>query len=67
VAVGQKAVVTVDAWPGRQFEGVVHEVALQSKNFQGDVVYDVTIELTDPEAFKALRWGMSAEVRIPTK
>ena len=67
VAVGQKAVVTVDALPGREFEGVVHEIALQAKNNQGDVVYDVTVALVDPEACKSLRWGMTAEVRIPAK
>lgn len=67
VTVGQKAVVTVDALPGREFEGTVHEIALQAKNNQGDVVYDVTLTLSDPEAWKALRWGMSAEVRIPAK
>ncbi|MHB1356050.1 MAG: HlyD family secretion protein [Anaerolineae bacterium] len=67
VTVGQKVVVTVDALPGRELEGVVHEIALQAKNFQGDVVYDVTIAFTDLEAWKSLRWGMSAEVTIPAK
>ena len=67
VAVGQKAVITVDALPGRELQGVVHEIALQAKNNQGDVVYDVTVALTDPEVWKSLRWGMSAEVRIPVK
>ncbi|MHB9031932.1 MAG: HlyD family secretion protein [Anaerolineae bacterium] len=67
VTVGQKAFVTLDALPGREFKGAVREVALQSKNNQGDVVYDVTIALDDPSAASSLRWGMSAEVRIPVQ
>ena len=34
------------------------------KKAVGDVVYDVAIELTDPESLDALRWGMTAMVTI---
>jgi HlyD family secretion protein len=64
VAVGQPAAVSVDALPGREFGGLVSEVALQAKDYRGDVVYDVTVELTDAESLEALRWGMTAMVTI---
>jgi len=64
VAVGQPAAVSVDALPGRAFGGLVSEVALQAKDYRGDVVYDVTVELTDAESLEALRWGMTAMVTI---
>jgi HlyD family secretion protein len=66
VTVGQPVVVTVDAFPDREFQGMIHEIALQAKDYRGDVVYDVTVELTDPELSEALRWGMTAMVRIQT-
>lgn len=66
VAVGQAAVVSVDALPDREFDAAVREIALQANNYLGDVVYDVTLELTDPEASEALRWGMTAMVKIQT-
>ena len=67
VAVGQRAMVSVDALPGREFAGVVREIALQARDYRGDVVYDVTIELTDPESAEALRWGMTALAKIETR
>jgi hypothetical protein len=66
VAVGQPAAVSVDALPDREFGGLVSEVALQAKDYRGDVVYDITVELTDPESLEALRWGMTAMVTIET-
>ncbi|MEA3339961.1 MAG: efflux RND transporter periplasmic adaptor subunit [Chloroflexota bacterium] len=44
---GQTAVVTVDALPDQEFAGVVRQVALQPGDYRGDVVYAVTVELTD--------------------
>ena len=66
VAVGQSATVSVDALPGREFAGVVHEVALQAGDYRGDVVYAVTVELTGV-ADAPLRWGMTAVVEIETR
>lgn len=65
VAVGQSVVVSVDALPDQEFAGVVREIALQAKDYRGDVVYDVTVELTDV-ADAPLRWGMRAMVKIET-
>jgi HlyD family secretion protein len=65
VAVGQPAEVRVDALPGDSFAGEVAEIALQGQDYRGDVVYRVIIALTE-ERDPALRWGMTAEVRIET-
>jgi len=67
VAVGQPATVSVDALPGREFTGVVREIALQKEDYRGDVVYAVTIELNDPDLDPSLRWGMTAMVKIKTQ
>jgi len=62
---GQPVVVTVDALPGEMFDGTVREVALQAGDYQGDVVYAVTVDLSDANAADPrLRWGMTAVVKI---
>ena len=66
VALGQPVAVKVDALPGREFAGSVREIALQAKDYRGDVVYDVLIDLTGSTALEALRWGMTAAVTIHT-
>jgi HlyD family secretion protein len=63
VVEGQAAVVTVDALPEQAFAGVVREIALQPGDYRGDVVYAVTVELTDATD-APLRWGMTALVEI---
>jgi len=63
VVEGQPAVVTVDALPGQEFSGVVREVALQPEDYHGDVVYAITVALTDA-ADTPLRWGMTALVKV---
>jgi multidrug efflux pump subunit AcrA (membrane-fusion protein) len=63
VAVGQQAVVSVDALPDREFGGVVSEIALRSGDYRGDVVYAITVELNDI-ADLPLRWGMTTMVKI---
>jgi multidrug efflux pump subunit AcrA (membrane-fusion protein) len=64
ITVGQQAVVTVDALSDLEFVGTVREVGLRSKDYRGDVVYDVTVALVDPP--QALRWGMTAMVKVET-
>ncbi len=51
VVAGQWAVVSVDALPGHEFEGVVREIAPQAESYHGDVVYDVSVELIDPDVY----------------
>ncbi|HEY73212.1 MAG: hypothetical protein DRJ03_13040 [Chloroflexi bacterium] len=62
---GQTAVVTVDALPDDEFAGVVREIALQPGDYRGDVVYAITVELTNVSD-APLRWGMTALVEIET-
>jgi HlyD family secretion protein len=63
VAVGQPVVVTVDAIPNREFNGVVTDIAPRSEIKRGDVTYTITIELVDAED-APLRWGLTAFVDI---
>jgi multidrug efflux pump subunit AcrA (membrane-fusion protein) len=62
VRVGQQAIVTVDALSDLEFAGTVREVGLRAKDYRGDVVYDVAVELVEPP--QALRWGMTAVVKV---
>lgn len=66
VAVGQQAKVKVDALPGREFTGKVSAIALQARDYRGDVVYAVTVALDDV-GDAPLRWGMTAQVEIRTE
>jgi hypothetical protein len=43
----------------------VAKIALQPGDYRGDVVYAVTVELTDASD-SPLRWGMTALVEIDT-
>jgi HlyD family secretion protein len=63
VAVGQPVKVTIDAIPGRDFSGVVTEIAPRSETKRGDVTYTVTIKLNDVNN-APLRWGLTAFVDI---
>jgi HlyD family secretion protein len=65
VQVGQEVVVSVDAMPGEEFEGMVSEIALSPGDYRGDVVYEVTVDLVTPAA--TLRWGMTTLVEIQTE
>jgi multidrug resistance efflux pump len=60
---GQPATVTVDALPGREFTGVVRQIALQAERVRGRVVYAATVELTNVADIPP-RWGMTARVRF---
>jgi HlyD family secretion protein len=63
---GQAVAVSVDAMPDEAFAGVVREIALQPGDYRGDVVYAVTVDLTDA-ADLPLYWGMTALVEIQTE
>jgi hypothetical protein len=58
--------VSVDALKEEEFAGVVSEIALQPGDYRGDVVYAVTVDLTDADD-SPLRWGMTALVEIETR
>jgi len=65
IAVGQPAVVKVDALPGLELTGRVQRIALVAGDYRGDVTYSVTVEL-DGADHPGLRWGMAALVEIRT-
>jgi len=62
---GQKAVVTLDAFPGQQFEGKVTSIAPEGKIVENIVVFETTIELPNPDDI--LLSGMTAETEIIIK
>lgn len=62
VQVGQAAIVTVDALPGREFPGHVSEIGLEAVNYRGDITYPVVVVLDGPAP--ELRLGMTALVKI---
>jgi len=57
---GQPATVKLDAIPGVELKGNVFSVGQNYSKNQGDIVYEVTILLTDQNP--AMRWGMTAAV-----
>lgn len=61
---GQKAAFTVDAFTGRQFEGVVSQVRQAPITVQNVVTYDVVVSVANPEAL--LKPGMTANVMLQT-
>ncbi|MCS7241126.1 efflux RND transporter periplasmic adaptor subunit [Candidatus Caldatribacterium sp.] len=62
VKVGQKARITLDAFPGKVFMGEVVSVAYQGRTTENVVTYDTTVHLPNPEGL--LRAGMTANVEI---
>jgi multidrug resistance efflux pump len=59
---GQPVTVKFDAFPGIEFKGNVLFIGENYSENQGDVVYEVTILLTDKDP--AMRWGMTVEVKF---
>jgi multidrug resistance efflux pump len=59
---GQAATVTLDAMPGVELKGNVFSISQNYSENQGDIVYEVTILLTESDP--AMRWGMTAEVKF---
>jgi multidrug resistance efflux pump len=55
-------VVTLDALPGVELKGSISSIGQTYSENQGDVVYEVTVMLTDTDP--AMRWGMTAEVKF---
>ena len=61
---GQPALFTVDAYPGRTFEGSVVQVRNAPITVQNVVTYDVVIQVANPDL--ALKPGMTATVTVTT-
>jgi HlyD family secretion protein len=59
---GQRAAFTVDAFPGRMFEGTVRQVRLNPTTQQNVVTYDVVIGVRNDD--EALLPGMTAYVNV---
>ncbi len=59
---GQPVSLTLDAIPGVTLKGYVLSIAQNYGERQGDVVYEVTVLLSDKHP--AMRWGMTAEVNF---
>jgi HlyD family secretion protein len=62
VKVGQPVAFTVDAYPGRTFQGSVQQVRIAPQVVQNVVTYDVVISA--PNADLALLPGLTANVRV---
>jgi HlyD family secretion protein len=62
IKVGQKARFNVDAFPNRDFVGVVKQVRLNAVNTSNVVTYDVVISVDNPD--EKLLPGMTAYVNI---
>lgn len=59
---GQSVSVTLDAIPDVALKGEVLSIGQNYAQNQGDIVYEVTILLTDVNP--AMRWGMTAAVKF---
>jgi HlyD family secretion protein len=62
IKVGQKSKFSVDAFPNRNFEGVVKQIRLNPTNTANVVAYDVVVSVDNPE--QILLPGMTAYVNI---
>ncbi len=60
--VGQPVTVTLDALPNVELNGTIQSIGQTYAENQGDIVYEVTVALTDLDP--AMRWGMTAEVQF---
>jgi multidrug resistance efflux pump len=59
---GQPVTIALDAIPGVTLKGYVLSIGQNYGEKQGDIVYEVTVLLTDNNP--AMRWGMTSEVRF---
>lgn len=62
LAVGMKAVFTVDAFTGETFEGKIRQIRNSAQTVQNVVTYDAVIDVENPNL--KLRPGMTANVTI---
>ena len=64
IRIGQKATFTVDAFPGRNYEGTVKQIRKAAQNVSNVVTYTVVISASNPS--RELLPGMTANVRVVT-
>ena len=64
IRIGQKSTFTVDAFPGRSYEGTVKQIRKAAQNVSNVVTYTVVISAANPT--RELLPGMTANVRIVT-
>ena len=64
IQIGQQAVFTVDAWPGRQYAAVITRVGYGSKEADGVISYPAVLEVNNDDL--SLRPGMTATAEITT-
>jgi HlyD family secretion protein len=62
VKAGEKATFSVDAYPGRNFEGAVGTVRMAPQSVQNVVTYDVIVNVSNPDL--ALMPGMTAATKV---
>jgi len=62
ISEGQPVTITLDAIPDADIQGMVQTIGQNFTEKQGDVVYEVTVELT--ETLPNMRWGMTAVVKF---
>ena len=60
---GQAVDLTLDALPNVTLKGNILSIAQNYTEKQGDIVYKVTVLLTDNNP--SIRWGMTAQVKFP--
>ena len=74
VRLGQAVEVTVDAYPGRRFQGTIYYIASQSEFTPRNVqsiderrhqVFGIRVRVTDPAAEGVLKSGLAATVYVP--
>ncbi len=61
----QRVTFTVNAFPGRTFDGVVKQVRLGSQNVQNVVIYTTIVSIENPR--RELLPGMTANLRVETE
>jgi HlyD family secretion protein len=62
IKTGQSVHFTVDAYPEREFEGLVQQFRLNSASAQGVVTYTIIVDVENPD--ELLKPGMTAQTRI---
>lgn len=63
IELGQEAVITVDAYPGKTFSGAVTHIAPKGTVEENVVTFEVEVEVRDKER-QLLKTGMTANVKI---